>query len=208
MRWRDSIYWNLEQVTAPAQEPLTLAEAKEHLNIEDSEKDTFVQNLIKSVREQIDGPNGWLGRALITQTLELTLSDWPRRRIYLPNPPVQSVTSVKYLDADGVEQIFAASNYRVVTKPHAGFVEIDPDASWPTLGDFADAIRVRYTAGYGDNPDDVPEPIRHYMKLLLADADINRETIVVGTTAAELPHVRSMLDSFKVRTHPAKGWQG
>ena len=63
----------LRLVTAPAQEPVTLAEAKERLRITGDSFDADLHSLLRAARQEIDGSSGWLGRALITQTWDLVL---------------------------------------------------------------------------------------------------------------------------------------
>jgi uncharacterized phiE125 gp8 family phage protein len=60
-------------------------------------------------------------------------------------------------------------------------------------------VRVYFTAGYGDNADDVPATIRHWLKICVAELYNNREQTVLGTTIAPVPHVATMLDNYRVR---------
>ena len=60
----------LRVVTPPASEPVTLAEAKAHLRLEESVDDVLVQGLITAARQYIE-KICW--RAALTQTLELEL---------------------------------------------------------------------------------------------------------------------------------------
>ena len=75
--------------------------------------DAGIAALIAAVTEQIDAPHGWLGRSLGTQTLLLTLASFGCGELRLIYPNVQSVTSVKYLDADLVEQMVSTDVYRL-----------------------------------------------------------------------------------------------
>jgi hypothetical protein len=111
------------------------------------------QALIDAVTAEIDGPNGWLGRALGPQTIEYTADAWRRDRRYrdrcvhafvLPCPPIISITSVKYVDVDGAEQTIDTANYVL----YGDTVTLKPTYSLPCVGSFADPIRVRYQAGY------------------------------------------------------------
>jgi len=49
------------------------------------------------------------------------------------------------------------------------------------------AFEVDFTAGYGDEADDVPGPIRHALKLLVAHWFERREVVVLGLGAQEVP---------------------
>ncbi len=60
--------------------------------------------LISAVRGQIDAGDGWLNRALITQTWDMYLDAFPcgNGEIRMPFYPLQSVTAVQYYDTDGI----------------------------------------------------------------------------------------------------------
>lgn len=107
--------------------------------------DDVVAALIQAATEEIDGPDGWLGRALGPQTLELALSQWPCGRVVsLPCRPIIEIEAVTYLDGDGAEQEVAADNYcRVLNTLR--FAEA---FSAPATLCADDAIRIRYRAGY------------------------------------------------------------
>ena len=137
--------------TPPADEPVTLSEAKDHLRVDGSDHDSQVTAVITAARERAER---YLGRALVTQTLELRLDAFPAA-IDLPRPPVQSVASIKYIDSDGDEQTLDSADYKV----DAEGARIIPTDDWPHTLDTVNAVTVEYTAGYGD-PEDVPEAIK------------------------------------------------
>ncbi len=55
-------------IVPPEEMPVTVAEVKIQLGITDTSKDVLLESLIEAATGQIDGPDGLLGRALITQT--------------------------------------------------------------------------------------------------------------------------------------------
>lgn len=174
----------LSRFAAPAAELLTLAEVKAHLRVNNVKSDTWLTTAIALATALVDGKDGHLRRALVTQTWNLTLRDWPvvsRRspdylaRIPLPLPPLQSVTHVKYYDVDGVQQTLSTDLYRVMTGgTDGGWIEQATTATWPAVYDRPDAIEIRFVAGYGATAADVPTPIRHAMLLAIGDQWANR----------------------------------
>lgn len=145
-------------VTAPAVEPLTAAEARARLSLPaGTPSDDVLNALIKAARQEIDGKDGWLGRALITQTWEIVLDRFPCGAIRLPLPPLQSVTSVTYFDGAAVEQTLAGSSYQVLAGEPAGLAIV---GAWPALRQGRENVRIRFVAGYGASGSAVPEPIR------------------------------------------------
>lgn len=177
----------LRVVTGPASEIISLDEAKAHLRVVGDDEDAYIYSLIITAREMCE-----LGsrRALMTQTLELGLECWPNNaEISLPRPPLQSVTSLTYLDSAGITQTMPALDYIVDTFSQPGRLVLGYGKFWPgaTLQP-GTPIRVRYVAGYGSAAQ-VPQYYRQAIKLLIGHFYENREAVVVanGTAAVELP---------------------
>jgi uncharacterized phiE125 gp8 family phage protein len=189
-------------ITPPSVEPITLVEAKAHLRVDHTDDDTLIQGLIAASRTSCEN---WTGRAFITQTLELVIDDFPSDEILIPKPPLQSVTSIKYDDADGVEQTLGTLLYAVDNVSQPGWV-VPSSEGWPTsIWDGINSVRIRYVAGYDpgtDSPIDlaanVPASIKAAMFLLLGQLYDQREDIVVGTIVNRLPSGNS---EFLLRQH-------
>lgn len=200
---------SLHLITPPAVEPITLEEAKSHLRVSDDDNNDMLRLYIKAVRQNLDGMDGWLGRALVTQTWELTLDSFPCGEIRIPIPPLQSVTSIKYDDEDGNEQTVDAGDYTVDTLNEPGWVLVNSDESWPTTFNGINAVRVRFVAGYAptnDSPNDlranVPAPIKAAMLLMLGTLYENRGEVIVGQTAITMPWAsEALLKPYRVFTH-------
>ena len=64
----------LKLITAPASTPVSLVEVKSYMRELTTDQDTLFTSLIAAATSYLDGPNGYLGRAIITQTWELYLS--------------------------------------------------------------------------------------------------------------------------------------
>lgn len=135
-------------ITGPAIEPVTLAEAKTHARVIGTDDDTYITSLILAARERAEG---FLRRALITQTWELYLDAFPAvPSIAFPKPPLQSVVSFKYIDTNGVTQTLTETTHYVVDKlSEPGWVVLPAGISWPTPKETVNAVILRFTAGYG-----------------------------------------------------------
>ena len=170
-------------IEPPTVEPLTAAEAKARLNINDDVSDEVMNAYITAARQRIDGADGWLGRALNTQTWEGRADTFPTcdgGRIYIPLPPLQTVT-VAYLDANGDPQaLVEGTDYQVVQAQRPYIV---PLTAWPTVTGI-DGVTIEFVVGYGDAGSDVPEPIRtavalgagHLRSMTSRDLSISEET--------------------------------
>lgn len=179
-------------------EAVALEDALFHLRLDAGTQDQYVQQLVRAVQDQLEPPNGWLGRALTTAEYRLTL---PRfgERITLPAPPVQSVDAIEYRDRNGDTQTVDPDDYRLIDTDPA-VVTIRNDKSWPdTLDDAPDAVTITFTAGYGDHAEDVPTVIRQWMLMQVSQMFDIRQPVIVGTIATATPFVRDMLESWRVR---------
>lgn len=184
---------------------ISLQEAKDHLNVDDSDHDAKITALIAAAIGYIDGPDGILGRALAPAQYRMDLAGFPSsQQLLLPLPPTILVESVDYLNENGDRQVFEQSgNWRVVGLAEPGQtgamvgarVVLDPvtGVAWPSVqsGRDPDTVRVVFWAGYqnADSPTGpaVPDSIKHAVLLMLGDWYDHRSSSVVGTTAAEMP---------------------
>ena len=155
-------------VSPPANAVLTSADAKARLNIGSEVPDAVMDAYIMAATQWIDGVDGWLGRALITQSWQAMLDQWPTEcggKIMIPLPPLQSVDEVSYLDVDGLATVIDPVTYQVVQGQRPYLIPAF-GAAWPAATTRTDAISITFTAGYGDNDTDVPEPIRTGIALM------------------------------------------
>ena len=185
-------------VTPATTDILTAAEAKAHLRVETSSDDALITELIKAATEELDPPRGWLGRSLITRTLRLTLDAFPPDVLYLPGPPVTSVSSVKYRDTNDVIQTLDVSLYLTDLIAEPALLWIGDDG-WPdAIMGGPDTVRIDYVAGYA-NAAAIPHAIRQWLLIRIGDLYRDREGTVLNATPAIVGHVDHMLDNWRIR---------
>lgn len=183
----------LTLITAPTAEPVTLAEAKLHCRVDGSADDALIGTLIAAARSQAEHI---LGRSLMTQTWELVLDAFPDGGIELGMPPQQSIVSVKYLDTAGGEVTLGSTAYALDTDSLPGWLLPDADTGWPQAGAIANAVRVRFTAGYA-SADDVPDAIKQWILVNVGYWYANREA-ASDRKLEPLPYVAGLLDRYRV----------
>lgn len=196
----------LELVTAPSGSIVAMSDIYDPLRVDllDSPAEPVDATLITALRDAaeayLDGHAGIMGRALLTQTWDLKLHYLPAV-ITLPLPPLQSVTSITYLDTEGASQTLAASVYQVVDNGNSPSQIVEAyNQDYPSTRDQAQAVTVRFVAGYGAAAD-VPDPIKVAIKLLVSQWYDRRESVVVGKTVAELPFaVKALLGPYRVHS--------
>jgi uncharacterized phiE125 gp8 family phage protein len=154
----------LTLVTPPTVEPVSLAEAKAHLRLDDNSDDGLLAGYILAARQYAEN---YIRGAIITQTYDYKLDGgWPmvwvrdycRTRIELPLRPVQSVTSVSYVDENGATQTLSTSLYTTHLDRPVPCIDKAYNQSFPSVRDVTDAVTVRFVAGYA--PERVPDGIR------------------------------------------------
>ncbi len=198
-----------KQTVAPAGEPLTTDEAREHVKrtspVADFEERQFLR-LIAAARRYVETR---LQRQLVTATWELQLEHWSMREcsvtdahrvmqpyeaveIQLRRLPVQSLGTITYVDTAGVTQNLAGSDYQVDLRGEP--VRLWPAAGkcWPAARYQLGAITIPFVAGYG-NAAAVPEGIKEYMLQRVAWCWTHRG----DDDGAKMPeYLEGLLDEF------------
>jgi uncharacterized phiE125 gp8 family phage protein len=196
----------LKLITAPEEEPLTLAEAKAHLRVVSTDDDALITSLIASARQAVEG---YTQRSLMLQTWELALRAFPTAcradaslylfAIQIPKGSLYSITSVKYVDESGVLQTMDEEDYQL--DDHSEPPQLVPayGTVWPATRAQPNAVLIRYVAGYPE-AENVPEQIKSWMKLRIGTLYENREEVVNGVQSQELGgnFVDRMLDTYKI----------
>lgn len=187
----------------PAEEPVTLAEAKAHLRVDHDDEDALISSLITAARQHMDGPTGILGRAIVSQSYTLTFhyDDMPSGSacVWLPLNTASSLTSIAYYDGSNSLVTLTSTvldSFDFVSASTWAYVQPKGDLVWPDVYDRADAMTITYVAGYGA-ASDVPQPIKQAMLLLIGHLYENREA-VTATELSEVPlAVRYLLTPYR-----------
>lgn len=186
---------SLNVITQPSLEPITLAEAKLQLRLVNAytAEDAWINSAITAARQYAETE---LQCSLMAQTLRLT-KDYFDGLVELPKGPVQSVTSIKYLDMAGVLQTWPNTEYAVDLSSNPARITPKFGKIWPiTLPQIA-AVQIDYVAGVVTQAE-IPEGIKSWMKLRIDSLYRNRgETIVVQGNLNTLPYIDSLLDPFR-----------
>lgn len=183
----------LKLITAPASEPVTLAEAKLHLRVDSTADDALITSLIVAARESAEHATG---RAFLPQTWELALDEF-EDEILLNKSPLISITSITYVDEDGATQTLTTDDYQLDSHSEPARITPAYDTCWPTTRAQKNAVLIRFQAGYAD-ADSVPSQVKSWMLLRIGMLYENRESVQAGVPLIELPHVDRLLDAVKV----------
>ncbi|WP_315833901.1 head-tail connector protein [Bradyrhizobium prioriisuperbiae] len=196
---------DLYLIVAP-DEVISLADMKKHLRVDAEDDNELIEAYTTAITQHLDGRDGYLRRSIGEQTWELRLSWFPGGgSVPLPLPPLIEVVSVAYTDAAGSEQTFDGANYSVTgLGTNNGRVVLGYGKTWPAIGTGPEPVKIRFRAGYIDggvspSAPNVPGPILSAIKLMVGALYENRESVVVGVTAIELPWaVQALLGPYRV----------
>lgn len=190
----------LTVTTAPAVEPISVAELKTHLKIIGTDEDADLATYILMAREQAEI---FCRRAIITQGLTLRLAKFPNiAQIELPRPPLASVTSLKYYNLSNVlTTVSAQTIYEVINDDLVGSIVLRDGQSWPTdVFIRTDAVEIIYSAGYGVAAA-VPASLKMGIRKLASHHKEMAIPYVTGTIVTEVPHnFKHLFWSYRVVT--------
>jgi uncharacterized phiE125 gp8 family phage protein len=187
------IVWSDSQITPPTALPFDVSWAKDHVRSIDSREDLLIESWIRAATQYFEEITG---RQVMTATWEAYLDATPLdTRIELPHPPLQEVLSVDYLSGDdyvaftdGASPEVALWQSYAPQGAHAkrGWVELKTGQTWPVVTTSAQAIRIRYTAGYGDAEADVPDLVKAAILLMVANFEQFRSEVHLSERSSKL----------------------
>ena len=168
-------------LAGPAEEPVSLAEAKAFLKVDEGAEDALISTLIGAARLHIEGVTG---KALLTQSWRIVLDEWPDNGVVrLPVSPLMSVTSIAAVDESGGSHEIALAQF--MSEPDRLIV--------PRVVIVMPVLRARqgleidYLAGYGPDPADVPADLRQALLGLVAHWYEHRDAVIVAGSGAVVP---------------------
>lgn len=211
--------YTLDLVTAPAIEPITVAEVKNVVRVDHTDDDTLIGFLITAARTNAEA---FTRRAFITQTWKLFMDNFFGRTNYpwnsgnyshhsnifpggfdsieIPMAPLLSVTHLKTYDDADVATTFAASNYFVSVKSgdfvQPGSLTLRESTVWPTVNRVKDGVEIQFVAGYGTSATDVPQQIRMAIQEEAAFLYNNRGSCDAKTVNSGI--ARTLLTQFRI----------
>lgn len=173
---------------------VSLATAKAAQKIEVADEDLLLAGFLRAAIGAVEAATS----KNLTEKIESQTADgFPLcdKAIRLWRGPVSQILSVKYDDADGVEQTL--SSFRLVEGRDAKLLPAY-GASWPVTAKGPGTVRITYVAGY--DPAELPAELTQAALLLFGHFNANREAVIASDRAAavELPlGVAALLDPYR-----------
>lgn len=209
--WDDGLRWFLEDAEAPDWDldPLTVEFVRDqHLRSPNgSAEDDYITHLIRTSYWQAERRTE---RTLIPRDRVLVADGFPSSGTFLlPGPPLISVTSIDYLDGDGVSQPLTGSPdefyWETSSGPLARRGRVTPlySASWPSTRLEMGAVRITFRAGYEPltvgGLANIPDEINAARLLIIGELYKQRSESVIGASPAPaLVRARDMFFGYRV----------
>ena len=176
---------------------VSLSEAKDHLRVSNTADDTLITNLILAATQ---AAQNYTNRFFINHSVRMDCDTW-EETLYFYKSPVFSSTTIEYYGTSAtIYDVWDSSNY-IVDKVHEpARLLLQADKSYPDLADRKAAIKLTYVSGYGTAASDVPQAIKQAVLLIVGNFYENRQEVVVGRIATEMPKsAQYLLDQYKVQ---------
>jgi len=154
--------------------------------------DPLLIMLIQAARQHAEQE---LGRAIMPQTLDAHFDEFNHCGFTLP--PLNSVTSITYVDTDGTTQTLAANQYQVDAASIPARIVPAYAVVWPTTREQLNAVTIRFAAGYTT----VPACIKNWMLMRIKTLWDGRDQLAkqLGMPVFEPSFIDGLLDSERVR---------
>ena len=149
---------------APTAEPVSLPQAKAHLRITHSEDDTEINAMITAAREVVEK---YLNRDIAQRTWIYTAEGFSSPMV-LPKAPVDSITSIQYVDENGDTQTLSDSVYVLDDDK----IHLKYDQTWPATRNQRHAVTITFVSGYAETQG----AVSHAILMIVASMYENRES--------------------------------
>jgi uncharacterized phiE125 gp8 family phage protein len=174
--------------TAPAEEPVTRAEAALFMRYTGSLQNDVIDALIVAARKYVEA---WTNKTLVTTTYEYYTDDL-YDEIILPTGTVSSITSIQYQDSTDTQQTLSSTLYKLDNKSIQNKVYRDPLETFPEALVQPNAVKIVFVAGFGA-ASAVPEDFKTAIKIMVAQMFEHREG-VQENDLKENPTIKQLLN--------------
>lgn len=186
--------------------PITVAEFFEHIVLTpDAAEEAQAVNIIAAATRWAEM---YTGRMFITTALTCSMDSFPgkvggsKQPIRLTGGVPNSITAVSYINSAGVLVTLDASDYRLVSKHGNAHLYSAIGSSWPSDVAAGEPDVVTVTYSVGDDPVNVPAPLKIAVLMIAASLWENRENDQIGQRLMSLkPTVaaKDLLHPYKLR---------
>jgi uncharacterized phiE125 gp8 family phage protein len=202
------MYAALRTITEPVKAPVTWKQVYTHLRLDSDTDEELVWGYVRAATQWCEA---YLNQTLITTTYSYSISNRnflpnsylyvlplsveamyrgaPSQYIEIPRGPLQAITTLSRVNDDGTST--ALTDYYADTTSSPGTIRM---AGGSGYGSGSGDVSVTYTAGYGNEPENVPVSLRHAVLMLTSFLYENR-----GDVESDMPNsVARLLSMYRV----------
>ena len=128
----------------PVEEPVTLAEARAFIRLDDTSEDMLVTALVTAARATLEAETR---RAFVTQQWRLLLDRLPEEAIILPLAPVSAVAAISLVARTAPNETLDTALYELDLGGEPPRIWRAEGGTWPKAKRRAAGIAVDFTAG-------------------------------------------------------------
>lgn len=173
---------------------VSLAEAKAHLEVTGTGKDSQITTLIKVAGRLCEI---YSGLSFTTQARQVQLDSFHDLSFGIPYGPITSIDTVTYKDESGIDATLTETTDFFVDS-NSGILRLSAVDVWPSTDSVNNAVTIAYTAGM-DAADPDLQIAKQAMLLQIGTFFENRQDEIIGSITSEINwNSRALLDSIKV----------
>jgi uncharacterized phiE125 gp8 family phage protein len=184
-------------IAPPMAAPVSLAAAKLICRVEHDLEDELIRAYIGAATRMAETR---MRRPIITTTFEHATDVFGD--LLVLDHPRAAIQWISYIDPQGVQRYLDPQDYSADISSDADctFVEPAHDREWPDTRAQVNAVRVRYTAGFGPAEADVPQDIRTWV-LLHVKSLYDTPGAISDKPQTCMPGLDVMLEGYMVHGH-------
>lgn len=183
---------HLRTLTEPSEEPVSQELARGHLHLTETSEQDEVDICMAAARSMVEA---FSGRRIMRQQVRQSLDWFPYgKQLDLVGSPLFPISTgsplvVRYYEANSTTGVvFPSSRYIVSRNSDPPRIVVKRDGEFPTVDlRNADAVEVDYWVGYSTTSTGAPAWARMATLFTGAHFFANREAVMTGTIATELP---------------------
>jgi uncharacterized phiE125 gp8 family phage protein len=172
-------------LAGPAEEPVSLAEAKGFLRVDDEAEDGFIGTLVTAARIHLESVTG---RALVEQSWRVVLDAWPEGNVVaLPVGPFMALDAITAFDVDDEAHVVPLAQF--VPESGRGPARLFLPAQVKGMPAMRQrlGIEIDYRAGYGADATAVPADLRQAVLSLVGHWFEHRDAVIIAGSGAVVP---------------------
>lgn len=154
----------LELQAGPVEEPVTLAELKNSLRVDETADDLLLNSLITAARLSIETSSGTI---MINQSWSFYRNAIRGKgAVHLPLSPLQTVDEIRLHHSDGTTSTLSEDEYSVDPAKTAPKVQFRNTTTSKVCNQELNSIEIRFTAGFGASATVVPDDLKQAVLML------------------------------------------